>query len=109
MVGNGLGRHVQGTARDRAELLKSDVTMMLPKEVEEALVIPGRHVEQLDQQPIAPACLFQPLADERPEIVAGEISRHEGGVDRRPERRPSADDSSYSASIADRLPECGRS
>ena len=37
------------------------------QEVEEALVIPGRHVEQLGEDLVVPARLLQPLADQRPQ------------------------------------------
>src|SRR5436190_23387848 len=74
-----------------AKLLKRHVALVLPEEVQEALVVARRHVKQLEQIAIAAASPLETEAHQGPQRVAREIARHERPVDQRPERLPLLD------------------
>src|SRR5688572_19373890 len=71
--------------------LEWDVALVLPQEVEEPLVVLGRHVEARDQQLVVAKCMLQAKPNHFPDVVSGQVARHERLVDRRPERFPSVD------------------
>src|SRR3954471_9709007 len=58
-------RHVD---RHGAGLMEWQVALVLPQKVEEALVVVGREIEQLDEPLVAPAGFFEPARDYRTQV-----------------------------------------
>src|SRR5262245_25945022 len=77
---------LRGASHGAAELLERQMAVVLPQEIEEPLVIVGRHVEQLHEAAVAAACVLEPAADDFLQVGPGQIARHERAIDRRPER-----------------------
>src|SRR5204862_3559120 len=54
-------------------------------------VVAGRHVEELDKTAIVAARALESLSDDRLEILACHVARHEWAIDRGPERLAAGD------------------
>ncbi len=68
-----------------AELLDRQVALVLPQHIQKPLVI-RRDVEQLRHTFVAPSGEAESLANDRAQIVASDVPRHERLVDDGPER-----------------------
>ena len=66
--------------------MKGQMTVVLPKEAEEALVILEGHVEQLNENPVASVRSFESNLHNAAELRAREVAGHEKRIDGGPKR-----------------------
>src|ERR1700686_1100764 len=70
--------------RCRAKPVKRHVTVVFLQEIEEPLVLFPPHVEELDDDFVAPVSLFEPARDELADVITRQIAGHECRIDGRP-------------------------
>ena len=68
-----------------AVLLEWHLTIVLAKEVQEALVVVGFHVEEPRDDLVVAARFFEPLAHQIADVSAGDFALHVERIDGRPE------------------------
>src|SRR4029077_18944666 len=67
------------------------VTPVFAEEIEKQPVVAGPHVEEADERLVVATDLVETPAEDDAQIVTGEIPRHEGRTDDRPERLTAGD------------------
>src|SRR5438067_12181074 len=63
-------RHGRHSSRRDAKALKWQMTIVLAQEAQKPFVVLGRHVEQLDQQPVVAVAAFEPRLHDLSQIVS---------------------------------------
>src|SRR6185503_4434973 len=77
---------VQPRVASLAVLLERKLTIVLPEEVEEALVVTRLHVEQARHDFVIAASFFESFAHDLAHVPSGDFPIDEQWIDRRPER-----------------------